>query len=171
MTVGEAISILECMAIDMTGALQDIPQKSSIFDLVKQRIEAINKAQCALRAQQEENKSNALLAQYAAQKFRESMTDFKEIQRLKTQLAALGDAEKNDPLTLDELQEMDGDKIYIKFIGACEGFYDDEYAPYFGQHEQYVQKYNGMLRACDLPLKYYDESWLAYRRKPEEAQQ
>lgn len=63
---------------------------------------------------------------------------------------------------------MDGDKVYIQFIGACKGFYDDEYAPYYGKYEQYVQKYNGMLRACDLPLKYYGESWLAYRRKPEE---
>lgn len=77
----------------------------------------------------------------------------------------------NDPLTLDELREMDGDKVYIKFIGACKGFYDDEYAPYFGKYEQYVQKYNGMLRVCDLPLKYYGESWLAYRRKTKEGTQ
>lgn len=76
--------------------------------------------------------------------------------------------EENTPLTLDELRKMDGDKIYIQFIGILRGFYDDEYAPYYGQHEQYVQKYNGMLRACDLPLKYYGESWLAYRRKPGE---
>ena len=83
-------------------------------------------------------------------------------------LRAQQKAENNAPLTLDELREMDGDKIYIKFIGVLRGFYDDEYAPYYGQHEQYIQKYNGMLRACDLPLRYYGESWLAYRRKPEE---
>lgn len=73
----------------------------------------------------------------------------------------------NDPLTLEELREMDGDKIYIQHIGACKGFFDDEYAPYYGKLEQYVQKYNGMLRACDLPSKYYGEAWLAYRRNPE----
>lgn len=28
----------------------------------------------------------------------------------------------NDPLTLEELREMDGDKIYIQHIGACKGF-------------------------------------------------
>lgn len=67
----------------------------------------------SLRAQQEENKSNALLAQYAAQKFQESMTDFKEIQRLKTQLAALWNMEKNDPLTLDALREMDGEPVWV----------------------------------------------------------
>lgn len=33
----------------------------------------------------------------------------------------------NDPLTLEELREMDGDKIYIQHIGACKGFFDDEY--------------------------------------------
>lgn len=76
----------------------------------------------------------------------------------------------NDPLTLEELREMDGDKIYIQHIGACKGFFDDEYAPYYGKLEQYVQKYNGMLRACDLPSKYYGEAWLAYRRNPEEGE-
>lgn len=45
-----------------------------------------------------------------------------------------------------------------------------EYAPYYGKLEQYVQKYNGMLRACDLPSKYYGEAWLAYRRNPEEGE-
>lgn len=85
----------------------------------------------------------------------------------KTQLAQ-DKSTQNEPLTLDELWEMDGDKIYIKFIGACKRFYDDEYAPYYGRHEQYVQKYNGMLRACYLPLKYYGKAWLAYRHKPKE---
>lgn len=73
----------------------------------------------------------------------------------------------NDPLTLDELRGMDGEPIYIQYIGTCEGFYDNETAPYYGQFEQYIQKYNGMLRACDLPLKYYGKTWLAYRRKPD----
>lgn len=73
----------------------------------------------------------------------------------------------NDPLTLEELREIDGDKIYIQHIGACKGFLDNEYAPYYSEFEQYVQKYNGMLRACDLPSKYYGEAWRAYRRNPE----
>ncbi len=76
------------------------------------------------------------------------------------------EAEENDPLTLEELREMDGDKIYIHYIGPCEGFYEDEMAPYYGKYEQYVQEYNGMLRACDLPLKYYRVTWLAYRHRP-----
>lgn len=89
---------------------------------------------------------------------------------MKTPLAALENVGKNDPLPLDELREMDGDKIYIKFIGVLKGFNDDGYAPYYGQHEQYVEEYNGMLRVRGLPLKYYVESWVAYRHKPEETQ-
>lgn len=75
----------------------------------------------------------------------------------------------NEPLTLEQLREMDGDKINIHYIGACAGFYEDETAPYYGDHEQYIQRYNGMLRACGLPLKYYGTQWTAtlYRRPPE----
>ena len=82
-------------------------------------------------------------------------------------LKAQNEQEANKRLTQDELRDLDGDKIFIQYIGPCEGFYDDEYAPYYGRYEQYVQKYNGMLRACDLPLKYYGNSRIAYRRKPE----
>lgn len=75
----------------------------------------------------------------------------------------------NEPLTLEELREMDGDKINIHYIGACAGFYEDETAPYYGDHEKCIQRYNGMLRACDLPLKYYGTQWTAtlYRCPPE----
>ncbi len=71
-------------------------------------------------------------------------------------------------LTLDELRKMEGDKIHIHYIGPREGFCEYEVAPYYGKYEQYVQEYNGMLRVCDLPLKYYMVTWLAYRRKPKE---
>lgn len=72
----------------------------------------------------------------------------------------------NKPLTCEQLREMDGDKIAIHYIGECAGFYEDEIAPYYGDQEQYIQRYNGMLRACDLPLKYYGTQWTAtlYRR-------
>ena len=75
----------------------------------------------------------------------------------------------NEPLTIQKLREMDGDKINIHFIGDCAGFYEDETSPYYGDHEQYIQRYNGVLRACDLPLKYYGTQWTAtlYRRPPE----
>lgn len=50
----QAISILECMAIDMTDALQDLPESNPMYDVLVQRIEAINYAQKVLRNQKEE---------------------------------------------------------------------------------------------------------------------
>lgn len=71
----------------------------------------------------------------------------------------------NDPLTLEELREMDGDKIYVHYI---DGFYADEDGAYFGKFEELVRECEGRLTACELPLKYYGKTWLAYYRKPEE---
>lgn len=90
--------------------------------------------------------------------------------RLANEVLPRQEAEKNEPLTLDELRQMDGDKIYIQYIGPCEGFFKDEYAPYYGQNEQYVQKSNGTLQACGLPLKHYGKTWTAYRHKPQEVE-
>ncbi len=75
---------------------------------------------------------------------------------------------ENKLLTVERLKQMDGDKICIHYIGHCTGFYEDEIAPYYGDKEQYIQRYNGMLRACDLPLKYYGIEWLAYALKPDQ---
>lgn len=71
----------------------------------------------------------------------------------------------NTPLTLDQLREMDGEKIYVHYI---DGFYTDEDGAYFGKFEQLVRECNGKLTACELPLEYYEKTWLAYRRNPEE---
>ena len=71
----------------------------------------------------------------------------------------------NDPLTLEELREMDGEKIFVHYI---DGLYTDEDGAYFGKFEQLVRECNGKLTACELPLEYYGKTWLAYRRKPEE---
>lgn len=91
------------------------------------------------------------------------------IERLEAENAALRaqQEQQNEPLTLDELREMDGEKIYIRYIGHCKNFCEDKTAPYYGKNEQYIQHYNGMLQACDLPLQYYGEEWLAYRSKKE----
>lgn len=71
----------------------------------------------------------------------------------------------NDPLTPEELREMDGEKIYVRYI---DGFYPDEDGAYFGKFEQIVRECDDGLAACELPLEYYGKTWLAYRRKPEE---
>lgn len=49
MTNDEAIRVLELMAIDMTGALAGLPKKNPMFDVLAQRIKAIDCAQNALR--------------------------------------------------------------------------------------------------------------------------
>ena len=71
----------------------------------------------------------------------------------------------NDPLTSEELREMNGDKVCIHYI---DGFYTDEDGVYFGRLEQLVRECNGRLTACELPLEFCGKTWLAYRRKPEE---
>lgn len=71
----------------------------------------------------------------------------------------------NDPLTPEELREMYGEKIFVHYI---DGFYPDEDGAYFGEFEQLARGNDGKLTACELPLKYYGKTWLAYRRKPEE---
>ena len=73
------------------------------------------------------------------------------------------DVWKNDPLTLDELRKMDGEPVYIHsdtFPGDC------------GWR---VVKKDSVLDIqftdgdCFL-FTFYGKSWIAYRRKPQEAQ-
>ena len=49
LTNDEAVTILECMAIDMTGTLASMSKNNSTADLLTQRLAAINMAQDALR--------------------------------------------------------------------------------------------------------------------------
>ncbi len=82
----------------------------------------------------------------------------KAIAALRTQ----HEADKNEPLTLDELREMDGEPVWIDeheewALVNKEGAYcitRDGYKHYFNSY--------GMLR------NEYGHLWRAYRRKPEE---
>ena len=47
----KAIATLECMAIDLTGALAGLAKTNPMADVLEQRIEAIDTAQAALREQ------------------------------------------------------------------------------------------------------------------------
>lgn len=96
-----------------------------------------------------------------------ALDDMWELDELE-QSAKCIEIEAVKPLTLDELQALDGDKIYIHYIGACQGFYKDGFAPYFGRHALAVQEYDGAIHACNLPLAQYGKGWLAYRHKPKE---
>lgn len=58
MTDKDAIGVLECMSIDMTGCIADLSKRSPMFDVIEQRLEAINVAQAVLREKLElENKA------------------------------------------------------------------------------------------------------------------
>ena len=72
------------------------------------------------------------------------------------------------PLPLETVRQLNGDKVFIQYIGSCKGFYADDYAPYYGDYEQYVQKDRGSLKACFLPLQGYGTEWLAYSSRPDE---
>lgn len=53
MTIEEAIGVFECMAIDMTGAMAGLSAHNPMTDVLRQRLDAIDIAQAALRAQHE----------------------------------------------------------------------------------------------------------------------
>lgn len=66
----------------------------------------------------------------------------------------------NDPLTLEELREMDGEPVWVTCFDSwrlCYGLSD--YRGYLC-----METGNG---SCIL-MKDYGEKWLAYRRKPED---
>lgn len=71
--------------------------------------------------------------------------------------------ESPEPFSAEELEKMDGEKIRIHYIGACEGFYQDVTAPYYGQKQQYISCIGGLLCGIALPLQYYGKGWIAYR--------
>lgn len=77
-------------------------------------------------------------------------------------LKAQQEAEKNEPLTLDELREMDGEPVYIVFPGhekCCPGRWEIlERAGKWGWngiHGEYFESN-------------YESMWLAYLHKPKE---
>lgn len=51
LTRAKAIAVLECMAIDLTGALATLKETDPMTDVLRQRLEAIDTAQAALREQ------------------------------------------------------------------------------------------------------------------------
>ena len=76
------------------------------------------------------------------------------------------DAVKNDPLTLDELREMDGEPVWVEtgevslgeqIIGSWEIFIGRESAIYY-----FTRRKRGFF------AEHYGKTWLAYRRKPKE---
>lgn len=60
--IRQAISILECMAIDLTGCIGGLSKKNPLEDVCRQRIEAINTAQSALREKLERSENDGWIS-------------------------------------------------------------------------------------------------------------
>lgn len=68
----------------------------------------------------------------------------------------------NDPLTLEELREMDGEPVFIKRIGSDHP--DDRSWALVDVGHELCKTVDGVKAF----FEFYGKSWLAYRRKPEE---
>ena len=69
---------------------------------------------------------------------------------------------KVEPLTLDELREMDGDPVWVEFQDGSGGCWGLVHITMFN----HVVLANGLY--CTFGKPYYGKTWLAYRQKPEE---
>lgn len=106
---------------------------------------------------------------YAAA-FDVAISALRDQQELEGNLKAL---ESNEPLTLDELREMEGEPVwtvgvYYKLDGTF-SMWDiiesvDEDGIQFGYSNEYTEWWNYGLKNMDGNLL----GWLAYRRKPQE---
>lgn len=79
----------------------------------------------------------------------------------------------NDPLTLDELREMNGDPVWIVIIDH-DSFADknDDFDGWGLCRKSWVRMWDEKradLVRVDHQFEDYGKAWLAYRRKPEEA--
>ena len=72
----------------------------------------------------------------------------------------------NDPLTMEELREMDGEPVW-----CCNPHYTKDGHWAIIRNDKYdVPEYNHCAYAVGIcwPISEYGKTWLAYRRKPEE---
>lgn len=73
------------------------------------------------------------------------------------------DVGKNDPLTLDDLREMDGEPVWIEDVGECK---------WHGSGWAIVDRENCLVRKASNGnpafFERYWKGWVAYRQKPEE---
>lgn len=112
------------------------------------------------------NNETIRLAKKAADAWRTTDTYHQAAQIIDMLISALeGDTTlttSNDPLTLEELREMDGEPVWIANPDALEygrwGIVDGVYQ---AEDDQVL-----MLRG-DYSCHYYGKTWLAYRRPPE----
>lgn len=80
-------------------------------------------------------------------------------------LRAQQEQERNEPLTLKELRQMDGEPVWVVNVATkkCDGFHD-EWALVSAARRN-VESVSVIYH-----FENYGEFWLAYRRKPEEGE-
>ena len=69
---------------------------------------------------------------------------------------------KVEPLTLDELRQMDGEPVWVEFQDGSGGCWGLVHITVFN----HIVFANGLF--CTVGKPYYGKTWLAYRQKPEE---
>lgn len=88
------------------------------------------------------------------------------IEGLEKQVSALTHP-LNDPLTLGQLREMDGEPVWISYVNSAKGKYHIVRA--FGPNSIIFDEYDKEFGPYkSLFLGNYGKTWLAYRRRPEE---
>ena len=70
-------------------------------------------------------------------------------------------AEPNEPLTLEQLREMDGEPVWVEFEDGSGGLWGIVHITIFAQ----IVFANGLH--CTIGERYYGKSYKAYRRPPE----
>ena len=68
----------------------------------------------------------------------------------------------NEPLTLDELRQMDGEPVWVEFQDGSGGCWGLVHITMFN----HVVFANGLY--CTVGKPYFGKTWMTYRQKPEE---
>lgn len=99
-----------------------------------------------------------------------ALSALRDQQELESNLKVI---ESNEPLTVDELREMDGEPVWTVGVSYTKdgtfSMWDiiesvNENGIHFGYSDEYVEWWNYGLKKMDGNLL----GWLAYRRKPDE---
>ncbi len=130
MTNEEAVKVLESIAVNLTGSLGELTENPSMAEFLERKIEAINTAQAALRAQDE--------------------------------------AEKNDPLTLEQLREMDGEPVWIVFTPDADGERPAMWALVSADDENKEIFLLNSIGGASAYAEIWADVEAIYRRRPEE---
>lgn len=97
--------------------------------------------------------------------FAEDGTELISLEQLRTMVSQL----PNPPLTLEELREMDWEPVWVDGDRETEIGHSGWAIIWYSKVEKYVCVWWPGTEYADIPsLNSYGDTWMAYRRKPEE---